>query len=192
MEGYDNLVCTHSDETMWVLEAEGASQVRLASIAKTIFGGRPFSKVVWSQGYSVEVVGVVKDEDVEGIVLCRVGECDTRCAYGGWEAQVQDQVGVGGVLLLADIGGADAQDGVVLQHPPQKTPGRVVMLSVVYGSSGGQVPGAICPLLLSIIVESVQTAVPGPGGRRKSDVDNGGGRGGLKVHSGFLEDDWRV
>lgn len=84
----------------------------------------------------MELIGLVHDMDAKGIEGLWIGEANARGSYRRGEAQVQDQGRVGIVVLvvvwLADIGGADAQDSVVLKDPPMESTGRGMVLSVVY------------------------------------------------------------
>lgn len=103
---------------------------------------------------------MVKDKKVEGVVLSGVGESYAGGSYRIWEAQVQNKIGVVRVGLLADVSGADAQDVVVFEDPPQESPGRVVVFSVVDGGGRGQIFGAIGALFLSVLVCILEPAVP--------------------------------
>lgn len=140
MEGDDHLMRADSGEPMWVLEAEGASQVCLAGVADAVLGRGAFSEVIGPQDDGVEMIALVEGEDMEGIVLGGVSKGDARSSDGVGKAQVQDEVCVLGGLLFGDVGGADAQDGVVLEDAPEEAPGGVVVFPVVYGCGGCQVP----------------------------------------------------
>ena len=86
----------------------------------------------------MQLVGLVDDMNAEGIEGLGVGEANARGSYRRGEAQVQDQGRVGIIVLvlvvgwLANIGGADAQDGVVLEDSPMEAARRGMVLSVVH------------------------------------------------------------
>lgn len=88
VEGDDNMICVDRNETVRMFEAEGPSQMGFAGITQAILSSRALSEMVGSQGYGVEVVGMVKDEDAESVVLCGISEGDTGGSYGIRKAKV--------------------------------------------------------------------------------------------------------
>jgi len=70
----------------------------------------------------MELVRLVDDINAQHIVLLGVGKAYAGSAYRRGESQVQNQRRIGIVLFLADIGGANAQDGVILEYSPVKAP----------------------------------------------------------------------
>lgn len=193
VEGDYDEGCVDGDQTVWVLEGEGSSGVGLAGISEAILGSRALAEVVGAKNDGVEVVGLVEEEEHEGIVFRGVGEGDTGWSYRVGEAQVEDEGWIVGSRGFADVGSADTEDMVVVEEPPEEGGGGVVVFAAVDGGGGGEDCGAIGPLIIWICVRSVQTAVSRPAGRGwQADVNEGGSGGRLEVDAGFLVSDARV
>lgn len=115
---------------MRVFESKYRRQVDLACFARIGLNGRAFSKVVGPQCEGVEVVGLIEDKHRQRIVLSRVSEGDAGWLDGVRKAEVQNQWRIRILLLSADINDPNAEDGIVLQHPPEETAGRTVVLAM--------------------------------------------------------------
>lgn len=124
----NKLFVVHNHEPVWLFEAKPRRRVRLAKLAQPAIGCWPLPEVIWAKSDGVKLVGLVHDMDAKGIMDLWVGKANARGSYRRGEAQVQDQGRVGIVVLLvrvwfADIGRADAQDGVILEDPPMESTG---------------------------------------------------------------------
>jgi len=97
----DKLVRVHHRQPMRMLEAKSRWRVHLACLSQnaTIRGGPPL-EVIWPESDCVELVRLVDDVDVEGIVVGGIGQTDTLCSDWGGEMQVEDQRGIAVLLLL--------------------------------------------------------------------------------------------
>ena len=125
----------HNHESVWLFEAKPRRRVRLAQLAQSAIGSWPLPEVIWAKSDGVELVGLIHDMNAEGIVGLWVGEANARGSYRRGETQVQDQGRIGIVVLVegwfADIGRADAQDGIILKDSPMESTGRGMVLSVI-------------------------------------------------------------
>ena len=89
--------------------------------------------MVGSQSYGVEMVRPVNHENSEGIVFFRIGKRDARRANWMRESEVENYVCIRALLRPANIGGAQVEHGVVVEHSPKETLGTSMVLSVIDG-----------------------------------------------------------
>ena len=192
MHGNDQLVGVDDGQPVRVLEPKPRGRMRPAGISKPALCRGPLAEVVGPQGDGPQLVGVVNDKDAERILVFMVGKPHAGRPYGGGEAQVQDERRIGLFLAFADVGDADAQDGAVVEHPPEERPRRAVVFAVVDGRGGGEALGTVGALVVGR-GGAPAGARPSVGVvRRDPELDGRRLRRGLKVEARLLVQDLEV